>query len=270
MTGFVLHRNGLTVPKRQYAALHSARLMPLLAAAMQPFTSPHPDAVLAWAGFQGYRLAPQRRNNLTRRVGRNPYGNSYHHPWHSLTVVMNAAILAERAGVRPGAGTHQRDALLMAALCHDLEHRGKRAFMADYVEERRAAAISIRSGFGSGSGRRKDADALKARIDSTAAIWRKTAAIEPMIALLRDADIMASCFSPRRIALDLSRRVMREKGLAIPAANALSGFLKVMEKRGFDHPATRRLASTMSAATLGIGHAPDVAIKLGFRMGGSR
>lgn len=263
MTGPSIVLNGHTIPGRGYAALHFARLMPLFSKALQPLSKPDAARLLQWAGFQGYRLSPQRRRRLEKKVGGNPYSNSYHHPWHSFGVVMHAAVLAELAGF----DRKKRDALLMAALCHDLDHRGKRASPVDYVEERRSARISIHTCFGTGSGRGRNAALLRAHLESTAAAWASSKPIDELTALLRDADIMASCFYPRPVALDLSRSVMREKGLTTPAGQALKGFLAVMKSRGFSHPITTKTAFRISASQAGAGHAPDVAASLGFKRG---
>lgn len=252
--------NGITVPKRGYAVRHLPRLMPLFASALRPRAKVNADNILTWSGFRGFKLSSRRRHQILTLASANPYANWYHHPWHTITVVMNAAVLADMAGLASG----KRDELIFAALCHDLDHRGKHASMVDFAEERRAAAITIRTAFGPGSGRGQCAARLSRHLDATAAAWQGEM-IDEVTALLRDADVMGSVFHPLKTALDLSRGVTRERNLGISAEKALKGFLGVMSSRGFSHPATSRLAQSISASRVGAGHVPSVAKTLGFR-----
>ena len=263
MNGAVLRLNGVTIPKRHYISRHLKRMMPRLALALKPQETISPRPVLNWAGFSGGKIAPQRLQKLIRLAAANRYRNAYHHPWHSLSVVIHAALLADHARVDATC----RDQLLLAALCHDLDHRGKRVSRVAFAEERRAAVMAVRTSFGPGRSRGRDARALIAQIDATATAFEADQPMDEVAALLRDADIMASVFHPRSFALALTRGVMTEKAMAISAEDGLTGFLTIMMKRGFSHAVTRHLASTMPARLLGIGHHPEAAAYLGFRQG---
>ena len=155
MNGAVLRLNGVTIPKRHYMSRHLKRMMTRLALALKPQQKISPRPVLSWGGFSGGKTAPRRLQKLICLAAGNPYKNAYHHPWHSMSVVIHAALLADLAGCNAAC----RDQLLLAALCHDLDHRGKRVAKAAFVEERRAAMLAIRISFGPGSGRGRDARA---------------------------------------------------------------------------------------------------------------
>ena len=197
-------------------------------------------------GFSGRQTAPRQLQKLIRLAAGNPYKNAYHHPWHSMSVVIHAALLADLARC----DAPSRDQLLLAALCHDLDHRGKRVSRVPFVEERRAAVLAIRTSFGQGRGR--DARALIAQIEATATAFDADQPMDEVTALLRDADIMASVFHPRNFALELTRGVMTEKGMAVTAHDGLTGFLKIMMQRGLSHAVTRHLATTMPSRLLGL------------------
>ena len=263
MSSAVLRLNGVAIPNRHYMSRQMKRMMPRLALALKPQQKTSPRRVLNWAGFSGSKLTPRRLQKLIRLAAANPYNNAYHHPWHSLSVVIHAALLADLAGCNAAC----RDQLLLAALCHDFDHRGKRVAKAAFVEERRAAMLAIRISFGPGSGRGRDARALMDQIEATATAFDADQPMDEVAALLRDADIMASVFHPRNVALELTRGVMTEKGMAVSAQDGLTGFLKIMIQRGLSHAVTRHLATTMQARLLGVGHHPETAEYLGFRTG---
>ena len=75
--------------------------------------------------------------------------------------------------------------------------------------------------------------------------------MDEVAALLRDADIMASVFHPRNVALELTRGVMTEKGMAVSAQDGLTGFLKIMIQRGLSHAVTRHLADNHAGPAAG-------------------
>lgn len=262
MNGAVLRLNGVTIPKRHYMSRHLKRMMTRLALALKPRQKISPRPVLSWGGFSGGKTAPRQLQKLIRLAAGNPYKNAYHHPWHSMSVVIHAALLADLARC----DAPSRDQLLLAALCHDLDHRGKRVSRVPFIEERRAAVLAIRTSFGQGRGR--DARALIAQIEATATAFVADQPMDEVTALLRDADIMASVFHPRNFALELTRGVMTEKGMAVTAHDGLTGFLKIMMQRGLSHAVTQHLATTMPSRLLGVGHHPEAAAYLGFRQGG--
>ena len=262
MNGAVLRLNGVTIPNRHYMSRQMKRMMTRLALALKPRQKISPRPVLSWGGFSGGKTAPRQLQKLIRLAAGNPYKNAYHHPWHSMSVVIHAALLADLARC----DAPSRDQLLLAALCHDLDHRGKRVSRVPFVEERRAAVLAIRTSFGQGRGR--DARALIAQIEATATAFDADQPMDEVTALLRDADIMASVFHPCNFALELTRGVMTEKGMAVTAHDGLTGFLKIMMQRGLSHAVTRHLATTMPSRLLGVGHHPEAAAYLGFRQGG--
>ena len=266
MAAAALRIHGVTIPRREYTSRHLHRMMPLLAKAMKPYRPIKPGPLLAWSGFGGHRIAPSRFRRLLSEVSGNPFSNRYHHPWHTLTVVLHAALLSDRARISKA----DRDELIFAALSHDLGHRGKRASSRSFAEERRSSQQAIQICFGAGSARRKDTELVRQHIDATAAAWSPKDRMNVVTALLRDADIMASVFHPVGVALQLSQGVMRERQIAMPSREALNGFLVMMSDRGFSHDATTDLAGMMSPQLMAVGYRMKTADTLGFSKGAAQ
>jgi hypothetical protein len=256
-----LRQSGMTLPRLGYSAAHFNRTIPILAKLLKRRQNARLNMVLNWAEISVPRHYRYGVKLLIEAAARNPHCNHYHHQWHTMMVMISAAILARRARLN----NPEMTSLMIHALVHDLGHRGRMMPAKPYAEEHRAAAMAERRLYrrcSDGARRRQ----LKSRLEETSFSARGSMMnIDELGCLLIDADVLASCFLPRADVLAMARSVMREQGQAISAETAYKGFLKNMAKHGFAHPVTRHLALTMVSRCLGVYIDPPSAKALGFK-----
>lgn len=251
------------MPRLDYAALHFERSVRILAKLIKRRQAVDLDKVLKWAGVDVGIMPRKYRSpmgRLIRLAEKNPHSNHYHHPWHTMTVMMMAALLArnakEHVNMMP---------LMISALVHDLDHRGRMMARRAYAEERRSAAIAGRLLYGRGSdgvAQRR----LTSQLEATAfAVKHEPSKIDSATRLLMDADVLASCILPLDDALQISCGVRREQGQDVAAEKVFKNFLGKMANRGFAHPITSHLAGSMRASSLAIYLDPPSARILGFK-----
>ncbi|XDZ66762.1 hypothetical protein AB8880_05040 [Alphaproteobacteria bacterium LSUCC0684] len=158
--------------------------------------------------------------------------------------------------------------LLLAALCHDFDHRGRFASLKTGREERRSALKAGRLLFtrsGSGILRRR----FEAMIMSTARDGAKSAIkMDHATAILRDADVFGSLFFRVVTATNFTKAVLREKTQhklkPSKAERELKEFHALVLQRGFDHQATRKMAALAGNYPAAIHISPGAAKGLGF------
>ena len=206
----------------------------------------------AWAGLyggsHGNRVAPSALSRLTRVAARNGRSNHYHHAGHFAHVMMAAAMLAARAGINP----KERNLLILAALVHDLDHHGRRAkayplYKQERLSARLAGRILLRH-----SGDPRLVRRLERLIVATALTSdphrEAILASDPLARLLCDADVFASLFYDRGMALKITGMLKLEQGLAGEAAALLDGFATKMEADGLKSDAGRMLLRELTAS----------------------
>ena len=209
-------------------------------------------ALCAWAGL---RVTKNRRrfatSGLTRIAGiatRNGRSNNYHHAGHFAHVVMAAAVLAGKAGI----GQADRELLVLAALIHDLDHHGRRTKQyPPYRQERLSVRVAGRILL------RHDGDPrlvrrLERLIEATALTSdshrRAILSCDPLARLLADADVFASLFYERGLALTLTGMLKLEQGLAGDVAPFLDGFAARMAVDGLKSETGRQLLAELTAS----------------------
>lgn len=260
-----LRQSGMVLPALDYCAGHFDRVVLIFSKLLKPRQKVDLLAAIDWAGVTLPRKYRRVITPLIWAASRNPHGNRYHHQWHNLAVMLTAGLLGRQAGL----GKAQMTVLLMTALVHDLDHRGRHMSSIAYGEERRSAMIAGRRLFGA-SGDGKARRALAARLEATSFDPATPPVIrhdDEVTQILLDADVLASCMLPRRDALELTRGVMAEqRGHAggKGAEAALRGFIKALAQRGFAHMVTSHYASEMTTRLAAVHIDPASAKTLGF------
>ena len=256
--------NGKTLPRKSYLTQHLGRFLPVMAKALKPQGKADLEHLFLWAGVAIPKRYQRAARPLIWAAGRNPHRNQYHHDWHNATVMVFAAILAELAALsRP-----QRFDVMLAAMVHDLDHRGR--FMAGtaFQEEDRSAMIAGRRLYGRSGSDGKSWRQLKTMIRQTSfQVANVNAGANPLAALLKDADLLASIVFPHADVLAMTSGLKREQNIDLSSEEMLYQFLDRMAERGLSSPAGRQLlkAAPMSSAALSSAafrHYPDVAQRL--------
>ena len=252
----VLRQSGHVLPKLDYICRNFNRYLPMLAKATLPRQKVKLAKVMRWAGVN----ASAPLNILMRAASKNMHSNSYHHPWHTMTVMILSAILGRRAHI----GQDEMDVLMTLALVHDLDHRGKMASPIVYQEEERSAKIATRRLFGCYSARAGQHHDLRSALCATAFGAKDHQIDDEVTALLVDADILASLIFPFDDVIKLTKGLKKEKGAKTPSDETLKAFLNATGKRGLQHDSTCALAGALKARYMTVFHDPDVARRLGF------
>lgn len=256
-----LRQSGMTLPNVAYSAQHIDRTLKLLAKLLKPRQQVKLAQVLTWAGVRTPKRYAKSMRPLIWAASRNPHANGYHHQWHNLAVMISAALLAQRAGLKKPAQAE----LIIAAMLHDLDHRGR--FMSKDAggEERRSAKIAASRMFG-----RCGSDGMAwrnfiTRIEATSFTGEiKHDPNDHVAALLLDADIFASCFLPMAEAKQLTKGVMREQSLNGDPASHLSAFINSLSAKGFAHAATSIIAAELPSDKHAAFIDKKAVVKLGF------
>ncbi len=266
----VLQQSGQALPRLDYVCRHLKRFLPALAAATMPRASAKLDDVMDWAGvkMKPYEATPLRA--VMSAAAKNMHSNGYHHPWHTMTVMIFSAILGQRAGLRH----EEMMRVMMYALVHDLDHRGRMITSAPYGEELRSAQIAGRRLYatpsGRGPARRQMTHAIAATYfgasdDGNTAQHhdhfgfghrnghghgRGQVSGDEVTQILLDADFMASIILPDDAVMTLTRGLKREQGSVIDAADMRDAFLTAVQARGFAHHASQALVDEMLDGTV--------------------
>jgi len=258
-----LCHSGVVLPHLGYLVRRWPTCLYLLENFIRQRKSPPFREVIIWAGGIPPSVPRKLEKRLIRKVSANPHCNRYHHPWHTLAVVVQAALISRWAGL----DQHDHRWLILAALCHDLGHRGR--FQSSYAgaEERRSALIAGRLLFlraGSGRMRRK----LALMIEQTVRGGnRRKPRLDDATAILRDADIFGSLFCRPRSAVNFTKSVMREQpGLKQQITNSqsvLGDFITSVSLNGFDHGSTKDMAARTSRFPAAIRLIPRACLRLG-------
>lgn len=204
-------------------------------------------AICRWAGLfagqrgkVGGRLPMAAVTRLIRMAAGVESGNRYHHPGHYAHVVMAAGVLAEAARL-PG---DERSLLILAALIHDLGHHGRRSIKRLYAQERWSATM-VRRVLGRAGADMRLAGRLERLLLATAInedVLRLTILkADPLARLLADADIFASIFYHRDLALKMTRMLKLEQGLPGTPEALLSHFAALIETEGLRSDTGRNL-----------------------------
>ncbi|MCE2518107.1 MAG: HD domain-containing protein [Alphaproteobacteria bacterium] len=260
-----LRQSGISLPSLDYCAVHFERAVLMLAKLLKTRQNVDLYAVLKWAGVGVPRKYRRAVAPLIWAASRNPHSNRYHHQWHNMSVMISAALLGRQAGL----GRRQMTVLVMTALVHDLDHRGRNMSRVPFGEERYSAMIAGRRLYGR-SGHGQAWRELQSRLEATFFDKNTTPAIphdDEVTQILLDADVLASCMLPRADALELTRGVMHEHGTSGKAEQALQGFIKTLAERGFAHAVTSDYAAEMTTRKAAVFIDPASAATLGFRGG---
>lgn len=246
----VLRQSGKTLPELTYCCRHIRRLTPLLSKAMKPRAKARPDMMMRWAcagkttvsGLalqSGHPATPL--GQVMRAAAKNMHSNGYHHPWHTITVMMMAGLLGKRARLT----SSEQSVLLIYGLIHDLDHRGR--FMAHraYAEEERSARIATRRLFGQRSGCGTEQRRMMTAIKATSFTADDMGEGDAVTALLKDADIMASVLFPKDDVLKLTKGLKREMATRLSSQDLLAEFLNTVDRKGFAHPAADMMVAVV-------------------------
>ena len=213
------------------------------------------DDLVGLCGWAGLRTSRHRRRSassalstIARIANRNGRSNHYHHAGHFAHVVMAAAVLARKAGI----GDADRELLVLAALIHDLDHHGRRGkryplYRQERLSVRIAGRILLRHGGDPRLVRR-----LERLIEATAltsdAHRQAILSGDPLARLLADADVFASLFYERGLALKLTGMLKLEQGLADDVDSLLDGFASRMAADVLKSEAGRHLLAELTAS----------------------
>ena len=161
---------------------------------------------------------------------------------------MAAAVLAGKAGI----GQADRELLVLAVLIHDLDHHGRRTKQyPPYRQERLSVRVSGRILLRHGGDPRL-VRRLERLIEATALTSdshrRTILSCDPLARLLADADVFASLFYERGLALTLTGMLKLEQGLAGDVAPFLDGFAARMAADGLKSEAGRQLLAELTAS----------------------
>ena len=229
--------NGKTLPHRTYLAKHLSRYLPVLGQALKPYGQARPEQVLSWLGVVLPRRHQKAVKPLIWAVGRNPHCNQYHHDWHNMTVMVMAGILAELLPRTKRLTSDQKIALILAAMVHDLDHRGAYITSQPFAEENRSALIAGRRLYGRHGGAGHSWRRLSSLVKATSQhIANVDYQDDHMADILKDADLFGSLAFPHDIALSLTKGLKREQKIALPADKILYQFIGRMAEIGLSSP----------------------------------
>ena len=209
-------------------------------------------AICAWAGLSvarrgraGVRVPASAIARLVKKAARAESGNHYHHPGHYAHVVMAAGVLAEAAGL----ACEERALLILAALVHDLGHHGRRSSKRLYAQERWSSAL-VRQVLGAAGADMRLAGRVERLLLATAinkdALRLTILKADPLARLLADADIFASIFYSRDLALRMTRMLKLEQRLPGAPETLLSHFSALIEAEGLRSATGRRLYARLA------------------------
>jgi hypothetical protein len=174
-------------------------------------------------------------------AARNGRSNTYHHAGHFIHVVIAAGLLAHKAGI----GHVDRDLLVLAALVHDLDHFGRRSLpYPPHRQERWSARMTGRILMRWGGDPRivRRLEQLIIATAPTTEISRATnLTSDPLALLLNDADVFASVFYERGLAMKLTGMLKLEQGLSGDVDAMLTRFAARIEREGLYSKAGRTL-----------------------------
>lgn len=204
-------------------------------------------AICCWAGLPraAGRVPASAVSRLTAMAARRRSGNHYHQPGHYLHVVMAAGLLARAAGL----SRDDRALLVMAALVHDLDHHGKRSSSRLYAQERWSAA-RVRRVLGRAGADIRLASRLERLLLATAinddSLRLTILAADPLARCLADADLFASVFYRRDLALAITRKLKLEQRLPKRPDRLLSHFAARIEREGLRSTTGRKLYARLA------------------------
>ena len=231
-----LYCNGKTIPNKPYLIKHLGRFLPVLGAALKPYGKARPQDVFAWAGGRVPRQYQRSIRPLVWAAGRNPHKNGYHHDWHNITVMVFAAVLASLMPSQHRLSKDDQFTLLLAAMVHDLDHRGRAMAAKPYDEEVRSAMIAGRRLFGK-TGHGQAWQQLLTMINQTSFhVLSVDASKDHLSALLKDADLLGSVVFPHHLSKAMTLGLKQEQKLALPSDKILSQFMENLSKRGLSSP----------------------------------
>ncbi len=244
-----LYCNGKTIPRKQYVIQHLGRFLPVLGAALKPYGKAYPQDVFAWAGVRVPRQYQNPIRPLIWAAGRNPHQNRYHHDWHNMTVMVFAAVLAGLMPRQNRLSQEDQFTLLLAAMVHDLDHRGRAMTAKPYDEETRSAMIAGRRLFGQ-TGQGKAWRQLLTMIKNTSFhVLSVDASKDHLSALLKDADLLGSVVFPHHLAKAMTLGLKQEQKLTAPSDEILSQFMATLSKRGLSSPEGRQVLTLANPKT---------------------
>ena len=231
-----LYCNGKTIPGKQYVIRHLGRYLPVLGAALKPYGKARSEDVFAWAGVRVPRQYQNPIRPLIWAAGRNPHQNRYHHDWHNITVMVFAAVLVSLMPRQNRLLKEDQLTLLLAAMVHDLDHRGRAMTVKPYDEEIRSAMIAGRRLFGQ-RGQGKAWRQLLTMIKNTSFhVLSVDASKDHLSALLKDADLLGSVVFPHYLAKAMTLGLKQEQKLTAFSDEILSQFMENISKRGLSSP----------------------------------
>ena len=256
----VFRQSGKTLPQLSYVQRHLERFLPLLAAITKPYQKADLAQVFSWAGVNIPAEHAAPLNVILRAASKNMHSNGYHHPWHTMTVMILSAVLGQQATL----SSAQMKTLMIYALVHDLDHRGGFASLRIYDEEMRSAQIANRRLHAQYSARGRDQNALESALRASAFGAKDHQIDDEITSLLVDADILGSVIFPFEDVLKLTKGLKLEKRAGTPSLNTLQSFLNAVSAKGFKHQQTRHIASHLTSKRMAVWHVKDAAKKLGF------
>ena len=231
-----LYCNGRTIPRQQYAVKHLGRFLQVLGVALKPYGKAYPQDVFAWAGIRLPRQHQKTIRPLIWAAGRNPHQNRYHHDWHNMTVMVFASVLASLTPRHNRLSPKDQFTLLLAAMVHDLDHRGRSMTIKPFDEEVRSAMIAGRRLFGQ-RGQGQAWQQLLTMINQTSFhVLSVDASKDHLSALLKDADLLGSVVFPYSLVKTMTLGLKQEQKLTSPSDKILSQFMENLSKRGLSSP----------------------------------
>ena len=242
--------NGKIIPQKPYVVQHLSRFLPILASSLKPYGKAKPEDVFAWAGVTVPRQYHQALKPLIWAAGRNPHQNRYHHDWHNITVMVFAAILAGLLPRHRRLSADDHFTLLLAAMVHDLDHRGRGMVAKNFAEETRSAMIASRRLFGNKGGQGQAWRRLVTMIKQTSIdVTSVDPATHPLSALLKDADLLGSVVFPHPLVQTMTLGLKHEQKIKMPSAQILSQFIENLAKRGLSSEEGKHVLACANSAS---------------------
>ena len=262
-------QSAITVPNIGYAAKHLCRLLPVLAKAVRRREPVKFDVIFAWSELTLPRRHRRAMRLLMKSAHRNPYNNSYHHPWHTVAVMVIALLIARRHRLLVFDKSNLGLELGLAAFAHDFGHRGRRMSSMPFVEESRSGLLVSRRLYSGGSvGRARRLFMARLKMTSITGL-RDFSAGDDVAAILADADIFASLFFAYGEVIASTKGLLGETTAVarLPTSphEMLWHFIAALaDDGGLKHIETRRLAASLSQRNSAVFINPLAAKRLGF------
>ncbi len=173
---------------------------------------------------------------VTRLCLINKTYNSYHDCHHFKAVIVIASIIAKKSKL----SKREKVLLILIALCHDIDHQGRRIISEPYYQEKKSFIIFKRS-FYKTLYKNSECKRIR-RIFLNTYFPNKPAKVEDVLEkIILDADILASIMFDVATGLNFAKRLKHELKIASNSEDLLKTFLHSLDNKSLYMDSSKKL-----------------------------